>query len=484
VGEIDADRLLVRREGAMYADKQTLLESLPREWPDDCWPRIEAALQQARAKVVVLDDDPTGNQTVHGVDVLAHWSLDALKSTLQEPSPVIYILTNSRSLPAGQARILNREIAERLNRARQATGRDVALVSRSDSTLRGHYPAETDALIEALDTRIDATLIVPFFIEGGRLTIRDVHYVTEGDRLIPAAETEYARDATFGYRHSNLRNWVSERHGGAIAASDVASLSLADIRLGGPGAVAEKLTILTDGAVCIVNAASYRDLEVVVAGLLDAEARGKRFLYRTAASFVRVRGGIRPQPLLTHGDLDTQPGPGLIVVGSHVNKTTRQVARLQARTPVCTVELGVPAILDADQRAQAIAAAVATCEAALAAGEHALLITSRQLVAAAPGRVPLEIGEMVSRALVEVVQSIATRPAWVLAKGGITASDVATQGLGVQRASVLGQALPGIPVWRTGSESRWPELVYVVFPGNVGSDDALADIVSILEGTS
>ena len=38
-------------------------------------------------------------------------------------------------------------------------------------------------------------------------------------------------------------------------------------------------------------------MEVFVRGLLAAEAAGKRFLYRTAASFVQVRAGIEPRSL-------------------------------------------------------------------------------------------------------------------------------------------------------------------------------------------
>ena len=68
----------------------------------------------------------------------------------------------------------------------------------------------------------------------------------------------------------------------------------------------------------------------------------------------------------------------------------------------------------------------------------------------------------------------------MIAKGGITSSDVATRGLGVKRALVRGQLLPGVPVWRLGAEARFPGIDYVVFPGNVGSDTALADAVQQL----
>jgi uncharacterized protein YgbK (DUF1537 family) len=343
--------------------------------------------------------------------------------------------------------------------------------------------------MDILDGAVDATLIIPFFIEGGRITAGDIHYVTEGDLLIPAAETEYAQDTAFGYSHSNLREWVSEKHDGAIAASDVASITLEEIRTGGPEAVGAQLATLEAGAVCVVNAVSYRDLEVLVTGLLHAERAGKHFLYRTAASFVRVRGGIAPQPLLTHDRLLPPDAPGaasthggLIIVGSHVQKTTRQMAAARKLSDLQSIEVRVPDLLDTDAREREIARVIGEVEGFLKAGDDALVSTSREVITETETLDSLEIGQRVSSAVVEIVARLQVRPAWMIAKGGITSSDVATEGLEVQRAEVLGQAIPGVPVWQTGDESRWPDLVYVVFPGNVGDDQALARMIRILRG--
>ncbi|MGC9348541.1 MAG: four-carbon acid sugar kinase family protein [Anaerolineae bacterium] len=462
--------------------KSHLLDVLPPAWPEDLLPDIQRKVQLAGSKIVVLDDDPTGNQTVHGVDVLTGWEVPALVQAFRKSEPVVYVLTNSRSVPAPVARVMNREIAANLKAARAATERDFVVVSRSDSTLRGHYPAEIEALAEALDRPVDATLIIPFFIEGGRITAGDAHYVTEGETLIPAAETEYARDPIFGYQNSNLRRWVSEKHGGDIPPADVASITLDDIRTGGPELVGAKLAGLSGGRVCVVNAVCYRDLEVVVSGLLNVERAGKHFLYRTAASFVRVRGGIIPQPLLTHTELTPPEGGGLVVVGSHVQKTTRQVVAAEAETGAQSIEVSVAAVLDEDRRDAEITRVVDQIERTLRSGDDALVCTSREVITEAEGLSGLEIGQLISSALVAIVARLQVRPAWMIAKGGITSSDLATGGLHVHRARVLGQAIPGVPVWRTGEESLWPGLIYVVFPGNVGDDQALADMIMILRG--
>jgi uncharacterized protein YgbK (DUF1537 family) len=463
-------------------DKQTRLAQLPPEWPTDLLPAIQGQIKASDRKLVVLDDDPTGTQTVHDIAVLTEWSVETLARELQHPEPCVYILTNSRSLPLPAAQALNTEIAHNLAAASKQTGRAFAVVSRSDSTLRGHYPGETDALAAALGMRVDATLIIPFFLEGGRFTLDDVHYVAEGEQLIPAAETPFARDAAFGYRNANLRQWVAEKSGGTVQAEDVATISLADVRHGGPEAVAHKLATLAGNTVCIVNAASMRDLQVFVLGLLAAEAQGKTFLYRTAASFVQVRAGIAPRPVLTTPEFDLpQTGGGLIVVGSYVPKTTSQLEALLALPDIVSCELSVANLLDRQAWAIEVERAARQVEAALSQGRDVVLYTSRELITGADAVDSLAIGQRVSGSLVTLVQNVPVRPRYVLAKGGITSSDVATQGLGVKRAAVLGQILPGVPVWRTGPESRFPGLVYIVFPGNVGDQRALVAAVEKLK---
>ena len=431
-------------------------------------------------KIVVLDDDPTGTQTVHGIPVLTEWSVPSLVAELTAPGPCFYVLTNSRAWTAPQACALNREIGRNLVDAGRECGRSFRIVSRSDSTLRGHYPAETDALAEALGGNFDATLIIPAFFEGGRVTLNDIHYVVGLGGRVPAGETEFARDATFGYRSSNLREWVEEKTAGRVKAGEVAAISLDDLR-GDPAVLVARLAALAGGAVAIVNAAEPGDLQALVGALAVAEATGKRFLFRTAASFVAAYAGIVARPLLRAGEIAAPGrGGGLVVVGSHVGKTSLQLESLWRDPAVSAVERVVEKLLVPETRAGAVAAAAQKVEALLGQGANVALFTSRQLVTGRDAGENLAIGGIVSRSLVEIVAALGTRPRWLVAKGGITSSDVATGALGVRRALILGQALPGVPVWQLGPETRWPGLAYVVFPGNVGDSDALSHLVAML----
>ncbi len=467
-------------------DLKQALASLPPVWPQDLRPTIRQRVLSSGGKLVVLDDDPTGSQTVHDVPVWTDWSVDSLARAFREPFPLFFILTNSRSLPPEQAEALNRQIACNLRLAADRTHSGFNLISRSDSTLRGHYPGEVDWLLDALRVSCDGVILAPFFVEGGRYTLGDVHYVAEGDRLVPANETEFASDPAFGYQHANLRDWVVEKHQGRIQRTQVASIGLDTLRQGGPDVVRDQLMKLESAQPCVVNAVDYRDLDVFVMGLLEAEARGKRFIYRTAASFVRARVGMAEASLLGANDLlpeDTGGRGGLVVAGSYVDRTTRQLAAVEAAGLARPVVVGVPRLIESQAaREREVRRVIRQAEKLLAAGEHALVYTSREKVDPGSGAGFLALGQIISQSLVAIIRGIETPPAWLVAKGGITSSVIATDGLAVRRALVLGQALPGVPVWRLGAESRMPGRSYVIFPGNVGGEDALARVVAELGG--
>lgn len=469
----------------MILSLQETLSRLPGIPEDDLRPWIrEFVAARTGHKLVVLDDDPTGTQTVYDVAVLTCWDVKTLLEEFERPTPCFYVLTNSRSLPSIETAHLHRELARNLRSASSLAStpdaRSFTLASRSDSTLRGHFPLETDILSNELGP-FDATLMAPYFQAGGRYTIDDVHYLAEGDRLTPASDTAFARDAFFGYTHSNLREWIEEKTCGRIRAGEVQSISLAELRGSTKASaheaarqVSQRLRALKNGAVGIVNACDLRDIEVFAAATLLAERGGGRYLFRTAAEFVAARLGLAPRPLIERMTLskDSTEG-GLLVIGSYVSRTTEQLERLFHSAPVEAIELPVAAALDAACRGATVANTIVRIEACLKTGRDAVLFTTREFMGGDNAVESLERGRRISRALVEIVGGLRVRPRFLVAKGGITSSDIATEALRVRRAWVRGQVLPGVPVWRLGEESRFPGMDFVVFPGNVGGPDEL-----------
>ena len=282
---------------------------------------------------------------------------DELAAGLSEAGSTCFILTNTRSLPEADAVELNTRIGRMLFELADRLEAPIDVVSRSDSTLRGHVIAEVRALDavrrEVTGRGFDGVLLAPAYFEAGRFTVGDVHWARVGADVLPVSETEFARDATFGYAASDLREFVAEKSGGTIGPDEVASITLDDIRLGGPARVAEVLVGVTGGAFVVVNAVEYADLEVVVLGLLDAEAAGRSFLCRTGPSFVQPLAGLDPRDPLGASDLwpaGRPGGHGLVVVGSHVGLTSRQVAVARDRGGLAEVELDVAAVADPARR--------------------------------------------------------------------------------------------------------------------------------------
>ena len=437
---------------------------------------LDVALKAFNRKIIVLDDDPTGVQTVHDVNVYTRWTDEAIEAGFAEPNPMFFILTNSRAFSSERTRQEHELIAERIVRASKKFNRKFVVISRSDSTLRGHYPLETEVLRETFEREgypIDGEVLMPFFKEGGRFTINDVHYVEDGDWLIPAGETEFARDKSFGYTCSNLAEYIEEKSDGQYKASDVMSISIDDLRAFKVDEIAARLEKVTDFGKVIVNAVDYVDVKVFVFALVKAMMAGKNFLFRSAAALTKVLGDVDDRPLLEREELidDDNPNGGLIIVGSHVKKTTEQLNALKAVDSVDFIEFGV-GNLDVEPIIRA-------AEESMSGGRTAVIYTSRQLTTLSSQEASLAFSAKISAALAVIVKRIKTRPRFLIAKGGITSSDVGTLGLGVKRALVLGQVRPGIPVWKLGEESKFPGMSYVIFPGNVGSVDTLRELVEM-----
>ncbi|KAB2580731.1 putative uncharacterized oxidoreductase ygbj protein [Lasiodiplodia theobromae] len=468
---------------------QATLSSLPPVYPGDLRAQTRALLSSTTSTIpllVALDDDPTGTQTCHDIRVLTVWDVDSLTAefTRTAPGSGFFILTNSRALHTADARALTAEICRNLRAAAERAGnKPFEIVLRGDSTLRGHFPDEPEVVDEEVGGGgSDAWVLAPFFLQGGRYTIDDVHYVAEGETLVPAGETPFARDATFGYKSSDLKDWVVEKSGGKIVRERVVSLGLKDIREGGPEKIAELVEGFEKGSVVVVNAAAEEDMDVVVLGLLKASSKGKRFLFRTAAAFVSARLGISPIPPISAEQLKlSREAGGLIIAGSYVPKTTAQLEALTSKSgeKLTTVVLDVEKLLASpESSAEAIAHAISVAEREIAHRQDVLVMTSRKLVVGDDAKKSLDIGSIVADALVKFLQQLKIKPRYVIAKGGITSSDMATKGLNMKKAMIVGQAAAGVPLWRCDEETcKYPGLPYVVFPGNVGGNDTLYEVV-------
>ena len=461
------------------------------------YPKIDEALADEllareiaanNKKIVVLDDDPTGVQTVHDIHVYTGWGHDEILAGFRESNNLFYVLTNSRGFTQEQTTKAHKEIAAVVDQVSRETGREYIFISRSDSTLRGHYPLETRILKDEYERYtgkiIDGEILCPFFKEGGRFTISNVHYVKYGDELVPANETEFAKDKTFGYTAPDMPGYIEEKTGGEYKASSVTCISLDDIHAMNIDAIESQLMAVTGFNKIIVNAVDYADVKVFCIAMFRAMRKGKVFMFRTAAGIVKVMGGVTDIPLLTRKDMVTEGNNngGVIVVGSHTDKTTRQLNALKTLAGIEFVELDARLVRDDAAFAKEVERCLDIEDKAISSGKTVCCYTTRALITADTGdkEDELRLSVKISDAVQSLVGRLKVTPSFVIAKGGITSSDVGTKALCVKRALVLGQIRPGIPVWKTGEESRFPGTPYVIFPGNVGEDSTLKEAAEIL----
>lgn len=454
------------------------------------------AAGRAVQKIVVIDDDPTGSQTVHGCPLLLRWDREALLRGLRHPSPLLFLLANTRALDPAAARARVQEICRSLGPAlAEAQGQGWIggwqLVSRGDSTLRGHYPLEVDVLAAELGP-FDATFLVPAFLEGGRTTVDGVHLLHGR----PVHESPFARDGLFGFRHSDLPAWVEEKSGGRVGAASVRRLGRAELEAP-PAELRARLASLAENVTVAVDVDRPQHLRALAAAMtalsrpVDPAQRPRRFLAQSAAGLVGALADLPPQPLAPPAlaalrrRTPAGPLPGLVLVGSHVPLADRQLARLLADRRCGAVELAVPTLARAlagplpDRLLPSLEAAwMERLRAELAAGRTPVLHTSRGEVRCARAGERIALGLALAAVMARLAAALAPQLGYLISKGGITTHTLLAEGLALDSVQLQGQLLPGLSLVLAGRQA----LPLLTFPGNLGDDGSLWEAWRRMEG--
>ena len=435
-------------------------------------------------KIIVLDDDPTGSQTVHSCLLLTQWDVDTLRLGLRDEIPIFFILTNTRALVPAEAARVTREVTHNLQAALAAESiNDFLVVSRSDSTLRGHYPVETDVIAVELGP-FDAHFLVPAFFEGGRVTRDSIHYLMVNGVETPVHETEFARDSVFAYDHSYLPDYVAQKTQGKIPAPAVERFLLADIRAGS----VPRLMQLSNNQCCVVDGETQADFDQFAADILQAAQQGKRFLFRSAASILTSLANLGTQPIAAEDMAEYVRGgkPGVVIMGSHVRKSTEQLERLLQETSVVGIEIDVSHLLEdnPDQRQTLLTGILTQVHQIHTDGKTPVVYTSRRELTFDNVQTRLDFGVAVSSLLMDIVRGLPSEIGFLISKGGITSNDTLSTGLALRTARLLGQVLAGCSMVRTpGDHPQYPNLPVVLFPGNVGDAEGLATVYRRLSQT-
>ncbi|WP_299414600.1 four-carbon acid sugar kinase family protein [Acaryochloris sp. IP29b_bin.148] len=438
-------------------------------------------------KIVVLDDDPTGSQTVHSCLLLLQWDVATLCQGLLDPSPLLFILTNTRARSAAEAAQVTREVCRNLNMAMAqvqstADGTDRSksylIVSRSDSTLRGHYPLETDVITAELGP-FDAQFLVPAFLEGGRITQNGMHYIQSQDRMIPVHQTEFAQDPIFGYQHSFLPDYIAEKTEGRVSASQVLQFSVNQTAIED----LNPLMSLQGNQYTVVDAVHQADLDQFAQWVFAASAQGKRFLFRSAASLLTALANLPPQPIPAGemGKTVQSDHPGVFIIGSYVQKTTAQLSALLALPQIEGIELNLTPLQENEVDTHHVKTQVLAQIDAIFRHHHTPVIyTSRQPLNFTNLAERLRFSTQVANLLADIVQQLPTDLGYLVSKGGMTSNILLSRGLNLSSVQLLGQILPGCCVVQTSLGHNFPQLPVVLFPGNVGQTPDLVKVYQCL----
>ncbi len=448
-------------------------------------------------KIVVFDDDPTGSQAVYGCPLLLRWDQDSLRKGINDPSPLLFVLANTRALPPELAASRTREITKELIRVCALEGimlQDLIFVSRGDSTLRGHGVLEPDVLNEELGP-FDATFHVPAFLEGGRTTIGGIHLL-HGK---PVHQTPFARDRIFSYSSSDLAFWLQEKSQGRIIPETVARLTIelldeAGASPSGMNKLIDWLIDLTSNKLVIVDAERHHHL-MIFAKAIHILLGKKRFLFRSAASLINVLANLPPNPYsvddlvaLKLRDDFGQCKRGLIMVGSYVPLANHQLKFLLAKKTCAGIELPVEEIaiafesssfdvLVSDTRKRIID----QINTILDANMTPVLFTTRGEIDFLSNAKRLSFGIALAEFMANLVVSITPRLGYIISKGGITTHALLTRGFNFGVVKLKGQIMPGLSMVSVEAESDFDNLPIITFPGNLGDETTLLNAWELME---
>ena len=430
-------------------------------------------------RLIVLDDDPTGIQTVHDCLVLTVWDDVSLQTAFQDEIPFFFILTNTRALTAEVARKTITDVVTQVMKNASEADQKITFLFRSDSTLRGHFPLELETIVEVANLKTDARFFVAAFFEGGRITENNQHYLLQSGNRIPCDQTEFARDSVFGYSTSHLPDYIHEKTSGRIKSEMVLSIGRNLLDGGHEKELDDLICSLHDDSYVLVNATNYDELNRFGTSLKKAIGSGKEFIFQSSASLVKTLSGCLNREYYAK---KTTSGPGLIIIGSHVDKTTLQLNDLRSRA-----QLIKPIGIDVSLLLENPEAVITEVQDLLAkcgkSGHTPVLYTSRNEIAFKDKTTRLAAGLKISEFFNHMVKTCPFQPSFCISKGGITSHEILARGLDVRIARVLGQAAAGIPVIEMPSEHRWSKMPFVIFPGNVGEDKTLTEVYQRLSAT-
>lgn len=445
-------------------------------------------------KIVVIDDDPTGSQTVHNCLLLLKWDYLTLLKAFKSSSSLIFILANTRSLSQGDLEKRLKSICEAINfviDSNNLNKDEFIFVSRGDSTLRGHNFIEPN-IINKLLGPFDATFHIPAFIEGGRLTRNGKHYVNG----IPAHETIYAKDKIFGFSTNDLKELLIQKSNFKLSKDDIQNLrssDLSSLEIQENKNLFQKLQALNSNKQVIVDIENYLQLKnfTLIINLFKGK---KNFLYRTAASFIKAISNIESNTKsheyyaqLRRKGISNTSLPGLIIVGSYIDLTTKQLQSISSHKSIVPIEICVSKIYHLLTEANSSELSnfridlIDQLRINFSKNKTPVLFTSREFLDLQDSDKQFNFYNFISCFIAELVSEIKNEIGYLISKGGITSHYVLEKGFSADYVYLEGQIFTGISIVNVKLDALTEYIPVVTFPGNFGDENSLLDVWQVME---
>ena len=445
-------------------------------------------------KIIIIDDDPTGSQTVNGCNLILKWDYETLLKGLKDSSNLLFILANTRSLSKKDVKIRLKEICSALREIMNNSSfaeEDFVLISRGDSTLRGHNFIEPYIINELLGP-FDATFYIPAFIEGNRTTVNGNHFVDN----IPIHKTIFSKDKIFGFNTSNVKELIYEQSNFQLDFSHIENIFIRDFELletNQTNKLCKYIEKLKNNKKVIVDIMDYSQLDKF-SRIIKSLLKKKKFLFRSAASFISSLSNVKRTQKdhiyfsqLRRKNNNGKAMKGLIVVGSYVELTTRQLNKVLEISLCKPIEINVFKLyeffkigdnLNLNSLKKLIMNAIRQN---LIRESIPVLYTSRKTIFPTDKNDLIQFQLFLSAFIAEIVSAIKNEIGYLISKGGITTNTIISEGLEADSVYLEGQILPGISLVTFNLLKQKGKLPIVTFPGNIGNKMSLVKALEILE---
>ncbi len=304
---------------------------------------------------VVIEDDPVGYADNCGMlpcipvdeEISPAELLEKLNEIHEEIAHYnfLFIATPSRRIESLRSLALNRDIGIALRQyfRQRCPEKKIRIISKIDSCLRSNYEAEYEGLSDGLGRRDCLEILMPSYIEQGRVTIHGAQYIKSDGRYVLMHESEYASFKGLEYGNSDLALWMEKRVRHIESRKNVGLIDTDMLRTAAPSDVAERIIeAKAHGVQAFVCYSSIPDDLTSAARIIhNLEERGLTLFLKLGPSMINRFAGAYAKPkernMLSHIRATDN---GIFIAGSLTSTTKKQIERYDefADTSIVTIK--------------------------------------------------------------------------------------------------------------------------------------------------